>query len=70
MKGRNQIDLRRHGDEGMATPERWGRLAYLFDRRIQQVAYLTVASSTPPPHARGHAGAQDVDGLAGRHGCA
>eukprot|EP00969_Alexandrium_andersonii_P197752 8736019-Alexandrium_andersonii.AAC.1 len=29
----------------MDTPQRWGRLAYHFDRHIQLTAYLALASS-------------------------
>eukprot|EP00969_Alexandrium_andersonii_P091631 4044367-Alexandrium_andersonii.AAC.1 len=46
-KGRNAIDTWHHGDEGMQTPARADRLAYLFDKHMQQVAFLALASSTP-----------------------
>eukprot|EP00969_Alexandrium_andersonii_P175472 7759397-Alexandrium_andersonii.AAC.1 len=31
----------------MSSPQRWGRLAYHFDRHVQVTAYLTLASSVP-----------------------
>eukprot|EP00969_Alexandrium_andersonii_P215468 9516699-Alexandrium_andersonii.AAC.1 len=34
-------------DRGMSSPQRWGRLAYHFDRHFQVTAYLALASTVP-----------------------